>query len=119
MDTVHALLYYYMTFSESSSNSGGAADFLLSGGGDETTPGLLTSSMGDVLGDDDEEEEDEDGYGDGYMTYADVDQEFEELLRNSEAGAGIDVNIISPPANAGSLTSSGGTMRHQNGVGED
>ena len=88
-----------------------SADFLLSGtsNGGETAPGILASSLGDVLGDD-EEDEDED-YADGYMTYADVDQEFEELLRNTE---GVDINVI-PPTVSPSMANVG----QLNGVDED
>ena len=76
-----------------------SSDFHLSGTSDggRTAPGMLASSLGEALGDD-EDEEDED-YADGYMTYADVDQEFEQLLRNTEA---VDINVI-PPGGQSSL----------------
>ena len=90
------------------------SDFLLSGTSDSgrTAPGILASSLGDVLGDD-EEDEDED-YADGYMTYTDVDQEFEQLLRNTE---GVDINVI-PPGGPSSLTNGSGVGEY-NGVDDE
>ena len=89
-------------------------DFLLSGASDggRTVPGMLATSLGDVLGEE-EDDEDED-YADGYMTYADVDQEFEQLLRNTE---GVDINVVSPTGPS-SLTN-GSVMGEINGVDDD
>ena len=93
-----------------------SADFLLSGApdGGRTAQGMLASSLGDGLGDIDDDEEDED-YADGYMTYADVDQEFEQLLRNTE---GVDINVVTPNGGPSSLTNNS-TAEELNGVEED
>ena len=58
---------------------------------------------------------DDEDYADGYMTYADVDQEFEQLLRNTE---GVDINVITPNGGPSSLTNNG-TAEELNGVEED
>ena len=93
-----------------------SADFLLSGApdGGRTAQGMLASSLGDGLGDIDDDEEDED-YADGYMTYADVDQEFQQLLRNTE---GVDINVITPNGGPSSLTNNS-TAEELNAVEED
>ena len=91
-----------------------SSDFILSGTSDggRTAPAILASSLGDVLGDD-EDDEDED-YADGYMNYTDVDQEFEQLLRNTE---GVDINVI-PPGGSSSLTN-GSAIGEYNGVDDE